>query len=127
MLTVHSSDFVSLTVDELSPESGGFKHVEDLEDTVNRLVIEKFGTEAEKVPNIYSLRVKKHDLSYTFSYGIFNQYKEPLAFTLDSTKSENMVFSEPGGKITKLVKPSEFVFFQHVEALEGAEEFALGS
>ena len=38
-----------------------------------------------------------------------------------------MAFSETAGKVTQYVKPGEFVFMMHVEALEGFEEFALGA
>ena len=66
-------------------------------------------------------------LSYTFSYGIMNKSKEPLIFTLDCNESSNMAFSEPAGKVTQYIKPGEFVFLMHVEALEGFDDFALGA
>lgn len=37
-----------------------------------------------------------------------------------------MVFSDDNGKVTKVVKPGEFVFMLHVEAAPDIEEFAIG-
>jgi hypothetical protein len=38
-----------------------------------------------------------------------------------------MAYSEKGGKVAQYVKPNEFAFLMHVEAMEGFEEFALGA
>lgn len=47
--------------------------------------------------------------------------------TVDCTSSRNMVFSEKGGKITKMVEPGQIEFMIHSEAAPGAEEFAKGA
>ena len=38
-----------------------------------------------------------------------------------------MVFSEPSGKISKVLEPGAIEFFMHAEATPGAEEFARGA
>jgi hypothetical protein len=38
-----------------------------------------------------------------------------------------MVFSEPSGKITKILEPGAIEFFMHAEATPGADEFARGA
>ena len=38
-----------------------------------------------------------------------------------------MVFSEPNGKITKVIEPGAIEFMMHAEAAPGAEEFARGA
>lgn len=38
-----------------------------------------------------------------------------------------MVFSEPTGRITKVVEPGAIEFLMHAEATPGAEEFARGA
>ena len=50
-----------------------------------------------------------------------------LEVTLDCTSSRNMVFSEPSGKISKVLEPGDIEFFMHAEATPGAEEFARGA
>lgn len=69
---------------------------------------------------------KFSDQSYTFSYGIENTGKRPLEVTVDCNTSRNMIYSEPGGKITKVVEPGNLEFMMHAEAAPGAEEFARG-
>ena len=38
-----------------------------------------------------------------------------------------MIFSENGGKVTKIVEPGQIEFMIHAEAAPGAEEFAKGA
>lgn len=98
-----------------------------MEDIANRMIIQKFGKVEEQKLGVYSLYMKQHEMSYTFSYGIRNESKDPLVFELDCTESKGMVFSEMGGKVNQYVKPGDFVFLMHVEAAEGQDEFSLGT
>lgn len=61
----------------------------------------------------------------TFSFGIKNLKTMPAAFTLDCSQSGNVLFGEPGGRITRYVKSNEFLFLMHVEAAEDVEEFTV--
>jgi len=97
VLTVHSSYPVKLGVEDTS--KGDHRHLADLEETVNRIIIQNFGKVIEHVANIYSLHMKQHEQSYTFSYGIQNHSKEPMVFQLDCSKSQGMAFSEKAGKV----------------------------
>ncbi len=47
--------------------------------------------------------------------------------SLDCTSSKNMVYSEPGGKVKKVIEPGVLEFLMHAEAAPGAEEFARGA
>jgi len=70
---------------------------------------------------------KFSEQSYTFSYGVENLSSKAFEFTLDTTSSRNMVYSEPNGKITKIIEPGALEFMMHAEAAPGAEEFARGA
>lgn len=50
-----------------------------------------------------------------------------MEVTLDCNTSTNMVFSEPNGKVTKIIDPKTLEFMMHAEAAPGAEEFARGA
>lgn len=38
-----------------------------------------------------------------------------------------MAFGDKTGKVTQYLKPGEFTFMLHAEAIEGFEDFALGA
>jgi hypothetical protein len=89
--------------------------------------VERFGEEIERSNGVFRVLQKFNEQSYTFSYGIENLGGRAIEVTLDCNSSRNMVFSEPTGKISKVVEPGQIVFFMHAEAAPGAEEFARGS
>jgi hypothetical protein len=94
---------------------------------VNKQIIEKYGEELESKPGVYKLLHKFSESSYTFSYAIINIGQKPLEFTIDCNNSRNMQFSEPYGKITKVIEAGAIEFMMYAEAAPGAEEFARGS
>ena len=92
---------------------------------MNCEMIKRYGRSVQQEPMVYDLSMWHNQETDTFSFGITNQKKIPVAFRLDCTASTNMVFNEDGGKVTRYVRPGEFTFLMHVEAAEGAEEFTL--
>lgn len=65
--------------------------------------------------------------SYTFTYGLENTNSMPIEVTLDCTSSTNMAYSDPKGRVTKVVHPGELEFLMYAEALSGYDEFARGA
>lgn len=109
MLTMHSVKTVSLSIEETNSRN-------DFDDLVNKMVLEKFGEELETKAGVYKLICKFSEQSYTFSYGIENIGSKAIEITLDCKSSRNMIFTEPSGKITKLIEPGAFEFMMHAEA-----------
>lgn len=120
MLTIHSIKSIAIQIEEASSKK-------DYDDLVNKMIVERFGEELESKEGAYRLLHKFYEASYTFSYAVENLGNRTLEVTLDCTSSRNMVYSEPSGKITKLVEPGAIEFFMHAEAAPGAEEFARGA
>jgi hypothetical protein len=120
MLTMHSINSVAIQIEEASIKK-------DYDELVNKMIIERFGEELESKPNAYRLLHKFYESSYTFSYAIENIGSRAIEITLDCNTSRNMIFSEPSGKVTKVVEPGNIEFFMHAEATPGAEEFARGA
>mmetsp|Transcript_10339 Transcript_10339/g.10354 ORF Transcript_10339/g.10354 Transcript_10339/m.10354 type:complete len:129 (+) Transcript_10339:271-657(+) len=120
MFTVHSLKPIAIQIVEVSPK-------QEYDELVSKLIVQQFGEELENHPGAYRLLFKFADQSYTFTYAIHNQSSKPLEVTLDCNSSSNMVYSEPSGKITKVVEPGTLEFMMHAEAAPGAEEFARGA
>lgn len=120
MLTIHSMKPIAIQIEEASARK-------DYDDLVNKMIVERFGEEMEAKPNVYRLLSKFSEQSYTFSYGVENLGHKALEMTIDCTTSTNMVFSEPSGKVTKIIEPGTIEFMMHAEAAPGAEEFARGA
>ena len=125
VMTSHSENEVKLMVQDRQKTDNPQPELEDIEDRVNCEMIKRHGKSVQEEPMVYDLSLWHNQETDTFSFGITNQKNVPVAFTLDSTKSVNMVFNEDGGKVTRYVRPGEFTFLMHVEAAEGAEEFTL--
>lgn len=119
MLTVHSMNAIAISIEEASQQN-------DYDLIVNNLILERFGEVQEDRGN-YKLLQKFSDQSYTFSYGVENTGKKPLEITLDCNTSKSMSFSEPSGRVVKIVEPGTLMFLMHAEASPGAEEFAKGA
>ena len=119
MLTIHSTKRIAIAIEEATPRN-------DFDDLVNKMILEKYGEELETKAGFYRLVSKFSEQSYTFSYGIENIGSKALEITLDCNSSRNMIFTEPTGKITKLIEAGLFEFMMHAEAQPGAEEFARG-
>lgn len=119
VITAHSLDPININICETNVQN-------DLDDITNRLVLQNFGEVLEQKPNVYRLLCKYHPISYTFSFGMENLSDGPLELRLDCNQSRNMLYSEPDGKMVKIVEPGKLEFFMHSEAAPGAEEFARG-
>jgi len=120
MLTIHSLKPIAIQIEESSQKK-------DYDELVNRIIVERYGEELESRPGVFRVLSKFSEQSYTFSYAIENTGARAIEATLDCNTSRNMVFSEPSGKVTRVVEPGQVVFFMHAEAAPGAEEFARGS
>jgi hypothetical protein len=94
------------------------------ERVVSVLVTENEGTVVERKEGEYCLRQKFYPNSYSFTFTIENLSPRTSEFTLDLAASRNLLFSEPLGKVTKLISPGSSDFMMHGEATTGAEEIA---
>ena len=65
--------------------------------------------------------------TYTFQYLIKNKTQKQAVFTVDCSLSVGMLYSERGGRITKMVMPDETTFMLNCEAETDAIEFTLAA
>ena len=91
---------------------------------VSVMVNQAAGTVVEGKDGEYCLRQKFYPSSYSFTFTIENLSPRTCEFTLDLSGSRNLLFSEPLGKVTKLISPGSSDFMMHAEATPGAEEIA---
>jgi hypothetical protein len=91
---------------------------------VSVMVNETEGMVVEKKEAEYCIRQKFYPTSYSFTFTIENLLPRTCEFTLDLSASRNLLFSEPLGKVTKLISPGSSDFMMHAEAMPGAEEIA---
>ena len=61
ILTIHSMIPLKMQIDDTTKSATSGKHVAELEETVNRLIIQKFGSVAEEKLGFYSLQMKQHE------------------------------------------------------------------
>ena len=94
------------------------------ERVVSVMVNENDGTIVERKEGEYCLRQKFYPSSSSFTFTIENLSPRTCDFTLDLSASRNLLFSEPLGKVTKLISPGSSDFMMHAEATAGAEEIA---
>jgi hypothetical protein len=97
MLTAHSMNPISIHVEEATVKK-------DYDELVNKMILEKFAEEMDSKAGVYKLLSKFSEQSYTFSYGVENLSSKAIEFTVDCNTSRNMIFSENGGKITKIIE-----------------------
>lgn len=118
-MTIHSHDPINININECTVRK-------DFDEIANKLVLQNFGDVLEEKPGVYRLLNKYHQSSYSFSFGVENLSDAPLELRLDCNKSRNMLYSEPSGKVVKVVEPGHLEFMMHAEAAPGADEFARG-
>lgn len=99
--------------------------LENIEEVINKEMVQRYGESVQNEPLQYDLMMRHNKDTDTFSFGIKNLKTMPAAFTLDCSASRNVLFGEPGGRITRYIKSNEFLFFMHVEAAEDVEEFTV--
>ena len=118
MFTIHSLEKITINMVPQVQEI-------DLEKFVNLEILNKFG-EVFLEGSDYKVLTKFFETSYTFAFGLTNTSKKPKKFLIDCSTSTFMIYSEPGGKIEKIIQPGETAFMMHSEAAPGAETFTRG-
>jgi len=79
----------------------------------------------ESRDGVYCLRQRFYPSSYSFTFTLENlSATRSYEFTLDLSGSRNLLFSEPQGKVTRLIKQGSADFMLHAEAMPAAEEIA---
>ena len=61
VLTMHSASAIKVSIEDTTKSDSASRHNDDLEETVNKLIIQKFGEVAEQKPGVYSLMHKHHE------------------------------------------------------------------